>query len=152
MSVKAIPDGYSFVTPYLTIRNAAKAIELYVQAFGAEELYRLPGPGGMVMHAEMNFHGARIMLSDEFPEMGAKSPEMLGGTSVGFCLYVQDVDAATARAQAAGMTIVRPPADQFYGDRTATLVDPFGHKWTLATHVEDVSPEEMMRRMSGMGG
>lgn len=151
MTVKPIPDGYHSLTPYLTMRGAAKAIELYARAFGGVEVFRLPGPDGIVMHAEMDILGSRIMMSDEFPELGAKSPELLGGTSVGFLLYVDEVEAMVEKATGAGMQLIRPVAVQFYGDKTATLLDPFGHKWTIATHVEDVSPEEMVRRMAEMG-
>lgn len=151
MSVKPIPDGYHSLTPYLTLRGAARGIELYTRAFGGREVFRLPGPGDQVMHAELDIFGSRIMLSDEFPELGAKSPELLGGTSVGFLLYVADVEAVVKQATEAGLQLIRPLELQFYGDRTATLLDPFGHKWTIATHVEDVSAEEMARRMAALG-
>jgi PhnB protein len=147
MPVKPIPDGYHTVTPYLSIRGAARALEFYKEAFGATETMRLPGPGGTVMHAEIRIGDSPIMLSDEFPDMGAKSPPALGGSPVTISLYVEDVDAFVARAVAAGATLIHPVKDQFYGDRTGGLEDPFGHRWHVGTHTEDVSPEEMQRRM-----
>lgn len=152
MPVQPVPAGYHAVTPYLIVRGAARAIDFYKHAFGAAEVLRLdePGAGGRVMHAEIQVGDSRIMLADEFPAMGAVGPESLGGTSVGLLLYVADVDAQFARAVAAGGKVVRPVADQFYGDRAGTLLDPFGHKWTLATHTEDVSTEEMNRRFAAM--
>lgn len=152
MSVQPIPEGYHSLTPYLILDGAAEAIAYYKAAFGATELMRLPMPGGKIGHAELQIGDSRFMLADEFPEMGARGPKSIGGSPVGLCLYLPDVDAAFARAVAAGGTVERPVADQFYGDRAGTLVDPFGHKWTLATHTEDVSAEEMARRMAGMGG
>jgi len=150
MTVKPIPDGYHTVTPYITVDGAAKALEYYAKAFGAEERMRHGGPGGKIMHAEMKIGDSAIMLSDEFPEMGAKSPKSLGGTPFGLCLYVGDADAVFNRAVAAGGKVDRPVQNQFYGDRSGTLIDPFGHKWTISTHVEDVSPEELQRRMAEM--
>lgn len=150
MSVKPIPDGYHSVTPYLIIKGAAAALEFYKTALNAEERVRMPGPDGKVMHAEIQIGDSIVMLADEFPEMGAVSPQTLGGTPVGFCIYVTDVDARFQQAVAAGAKIERPLQNQFYGDRSGTLLDPFGHKWTLATHVEDVTPEEMQRRMAAM--
>ena len=152
MAAKAIPDGYHSVTPYLIVDGAARAIEFYRQAFGATELYRLPGPGGSVAHAEVDIGNSRIILADGAPEAMAKSPTALGGTSIGLVIYTEDADALFDRAVAAGATVTRPLATQFYGDRTGTVKDPFGHQWTLATHVEDVSPEEMNRRLSAMMG
>jgi PhnB protein len=146
MAVKPIPDGYHTLTPYLIVRGAAAALDFYAKALGATELYRMADPSGRVGHAEMQLGDSRFMLADEFPERGAVSPQGREGHSVSFLLYVPDVDAAFARAVAAGGRAVRPVQDQFYGDRTGTLEDPFGHQWTLATHVEDVSPEEMERR------
>ena len=149
-NVKPIPDGYHSVTPYIICDGASAAIDWYRKAFGAEERMRFPGPGGKVMHAEITLGNSVVMLADEFPEMGAKSPKSLGGTPVGILLYVNDADAIFNRAVAAGGKVERPLTNQFYGDRSGTLVDPFGHKWTVATHVEDVSPEEMQRRMAEM--
>ena len=146
MAVKPIPDGYATVTPYLHVRNAAKAIEFYAKAFGAIELYRLGDPSGRIGHAEILIGTSRIMLADEFPEMNVKGPQSLEGTSVSFLIYVEDADVQFDRALAAGATVVKPLQDQFYGDRSGTLVDPFGHSWTIATHVEDVPPEEMQAR------
>jgi PhnB protein len=147
MPVKPIPDGYHTVTAYLIIKDAAGAIEFYKKAFGAIELMRHPGPGGRVMHAELRIGDSPIMLADEVPEMGAKGPQAYGGSPVSLVLYVENVDALAAQAEAAGARVLRPLQDQFYGDRTATFLDPFGHTWTIATHKEDVSPEEMQRRM-----
>lgn len=149
--VRAIPDGYHTVTPYLIVDGAAKAIEYYVHAFGARELMRHPMPGGRIGHAELQIGTSKIMLADEFPEMGARSPKSLGGTGVGLAVYVPDVDKVFARAVMFGGTEERAVQNQFYGDRSGTLIDPFGHKWTIATHVEDVSPDEMQRRMAAMG-
>jgi len=143
---KPIPDGYHSVTPYMTLADAAAAIEFYKKAFGATELYRIPGPDGRIGHAEIQIGDCRMMLSDEFPEMGVTSPKTLGGTTASFLIYVPDVDTQFKRALAAGGKEIRPLQDQFYGDRSGTLTDPFGHKWTLATHVEDVPEDEMQRR------
>jgi PhnB protein len=150
MPVKPIPEGYHSVTPYLICKNAAKAIEFYKAAFGAKELFRMPGPGGKVMHAEIKIGDSPVMLADEMPEMGATSPETLRGTPVGLMIYVEDVDSRFKQAIAAGAKEIRPVIDQFYGDRSGTLMDPFGHKWTIGTHKEDVSSEEMQRRMAKM--
>ena len=150
MAVKPIPDGYHTVTPYLIVNGAAKAIEFYAAAFGATELFRLPSPDGKLGHAEIKIGDSPVMLADEFPDMGAKGPQSYGGSPVSILVYVADVDAMTERAVAAGATIVRPLQDQFYGDRSSTLTDPFGHQWTLATHKEDVAPDEMQRRMDAM--
>ncbi|MBI4602402.1 MAG: VOC family protein [Planctomycetes bacterium] len=146
MPVKPIPDGYHSVTPYLIVEGAARAIEFYQQAFGASERLRMPAPGGKVGHAELVIGGSCIMLADEFPEMGFRGPRAIGGSPVGILLYVEDVDAVFARAMAAGAKALRPVKDQFYGDRSGTLEDPFGHVWTIATHKEDLSPEEIQRR------
>ncbi len=148
MAVKPIPDGYATVTPYLYVRDAARAIDFYTKAFAAIELYRLASPDGRIGHAEILIGTSRIMLADEFPEMNVKGPQSLEGTSVGFLIYVEDVDARFDRAIAAGATVVRPLKDQFYGDRSGSLADPFGHSWTIATHVEDVSPEEIQSRFA----
>jgi PhnB protein len=150
MPAKPIPDGYRTVTPYLIVSGAAKALEFYKKAFGAKERMRLASPDGKVGHAEIQIGDSVIMLADEFPQMGAKSPLTIGGTPVGICLYVEDVDARFKQAIAAGAKEERPVKDQFYGDRSGTLIDPFGHKWTLATHIEDVAPEEIGRRMASM--
>jgi PhnB protein len=150
MSVKPIPDGYHTVTPYLIVDGASAAIDFYKKAFGAEELERHGGPGGKIMHAEIKIGDSRVMLADEFPEMGHRGPKSLGGTATGMCLYVRDVDTVWNRAVAAGATIVKPLANQFYGDRSGMVQDPFGHRWNVSTHVEDVSPEEMGRRMAAM--
>ncbi len=149
-SIKPVPDGYHSVTPHLAIRGAAAAIEFYAKAFGAEELFRMPGPGGIVMHAEVRLGDSIVMLGEESPEMGATAPPTIGGSAVGLLLYVGDVDAACNRATSAGCTLEMPPTDMFWGDRYCKLRDPFGHKWSIATHKEDVSPEEMARRLAAM--
>ena len=150
-TVKPVPDGYHTVTPYLIVNGASAAIEFYKKAFGAEELFRMPMPGGRVGHAEMKIGDSRIMLADEFPEMDARGPKSLGGTPVSILLYVNDCDAVFNRAVAAGAKVKRPIKDQFYGDRSGVIEDPFGHAWSIATHKEDVSSEEMQRRMKSMG-
>ena len=141
--VKAIPDGYHTVTPNLTVRQAAKAIDFYKKAFGAEELVRMPGPGGSIMHAELRIGNSPVMLADEMPDMNCKAPTALGGSPVGFYVYVEDVDAAWKRAIDAGAKPKMPVADMFWGDRVGALEDPFGHKWSLAQHVKDLTPAEM---------
>jgi PhnB protein len=146
-TVKAIPQGYHSVTPYIMVKGGAEALEFYKKAFGAKEKLRVPGPGGKIMHAEFEIGDSVIMMADEFPEMGGFSPETLKGTPVGIHLYVENVDEVFAKAVAAGAKVERPLANQFYGDRSGALVDPFGHKWHVATHVEDVSEEELNRRM-----
>lgn len=150
MSVSPIPQGYHSLTPYLIVRGAAKAIDFYAKAFGATEVMRLPGPGGMIMHAELKIGDSIVMLADESAEQGILGPESLGGTGVGICFYLENVDEQMQTAVDAGATVERPIQDQFYGDRSVTLRDPFGHQWTLATHVEDVSPEEIEARMAKM--
>ena len=147
MAVKPIPDGYHSLTPYLIVDGAARALEFYARAFGAEELFRMPVAGGRIGHAEMRVGNSRIMLADGNPEMGSRSPKALGGSSITLLLYVEEVDKVFARALQAGALVQRPLANQFYGDRTGGVVDPFGHIWLLATHIEDVAPEEMERRM-----
>ena len=152
--VKPVPDGYHSITPYLSIQGAAAALEFYKRAFGAEEIYRLGMPDGRIGHAEIQIGNSRIMMADEMPEMPdaiVKSPRSLGGTTSGLCIYVGDVDARFQRAVEAGATVRRPVKDQFYGDRSATLTDPFGHQWIIATHVEDVSPEELKKRAAAAG-
>jgi len=146
MAVNPIPADYAGVTSYLIVRGAAKAIDFYQRAFGATEIFRLP-MGDRVGHAEIKIGGGVVMLADEMPDMGHKSPQVLGGTPVSLMFYVPDVDAVFARALAAGGKVVKPLQNQFYGDRSGTLTDPFGHVWTVATHVEDVAPDEMDRRM-----
>lgn len=150
MPVSPIPSGYRTVTPYLVTRNASAAIEFYKKAFGAEERYRLPMPDGKVGHCELTIGDSIIMLADEMPESSSKSPQTLNGTPVGFCLYVNDCDASFKRAVAAGAVVSRPVENQFYGDRSGTVTDPYGHQWTIATHIEDVSPDEMAKRMAKM--
>jgi PhnB protein len=150
MAVKPIPDGYHTVTPYLIVNDAAAALEFYKKAFGATELMRFPGPGGRIMHAEIKIGDSPIMLGDENPQMGYRSAKTMGGSPVGICLYVPDVDKLAKQAVAAGAKEVRPVQDQFYGDRSGTFTDPFGHQWTISTHKEDVSMEEMDRRMKAM--
>jgi PhnB protein len=144
--VNFIPDGYHTVTPYLACGDAASAIEFYKKAFGAAEVMRMPGPGGKIGHAEVKIGDSRIMLTDEYAEMNFVGPLSRGGTTVHIHLYVKDVDAAVARALAAGAKLLREVNDQFYGDRTGALADPFGHVWHLATHKEDVSMSELRKR------
>jgi len=145
--VKPIPDDYRGITPYLVVKDAAGAMDFYQKTFGANEIMRFNQPDGRVGHAEMQIGDARFMLADEFPEMNIFGPKTLGGTSTYFLLYVEDVDAVFNRAVTAGARVDKPVQDQVYGDRNGTVVDPFGHKWTIATHIEEVSVEEMERRM-----
>ena len=149
-NVKPIPDGYHSVTPYLTISGAADAIEYYKKAFGATELFRMDHQG-KVGHAEIKIGDSPIMLADEFPEMAQVSPKTLGGSPVGIMIYVDDVDTIFNQAIAAGGEQQKPLQDQFYGDRSGTLKDPFGHVWTVATHKENVTSEEMDKRMAAAG-
>jgi PhnB protein len=151
MAVKPIPDGYPRVSPYLVVDGAQKAIEFYTSVLGATERMRMAGPDGRVGHAELQLGDSVVMLADEFPDMGAKAPSAYGGSPVSLTVYVEDVDATFGKATGAGAKAVRPPETQFYGDRSATFDDPFGHRWTVNTHVEDVSPEEMERRAAEMG-
>lgn len=146
MAVKAIPDGYHSVTPYLIVKGADRAIDFYKKVFGAAQRMRMDGPNGTVGHAEIEIDDSIIMLADEFPDMGFRSPQSLGGTGVSLHLYVKDVDACFNRAVAAGANALRPVQDQFYGDRSGTVEDPFGHVWTISTHKEDLSPEELQKR------
>ena len=146
MATKAIPDGYTTATPYLIVKGAAEAIEFYKRAFGATELMRMADAQGHVGHAEIKIGDSVIMLADEHPAMGYRGPRSLGGSSVSILLYLPEVDQVFERALKAGARAQRPVRDQFYGDRSGTLEDPFGHVWTVATHIEDVSPEEMKRR------
>ncbi len=151
--VKAVPDGYRTATPYLCIQGASEALAFYRKAFGAEELVLMAMPDGKIGHAEIQIGDSRIMLADEFPNMPdavTQSPKTLGGTSFGLCLYVPDVDAAFLRAVQSGAVVLRPIKNQFYGDRSGVVADPFGHIWTLSTHVEDVSPEDMEKRMQAL--
>jgi PhnB protein len=151
MAVKAIPDGYYSLTPYLVCKGAAKAIDYYTRVFGAQEIVRMPGPGGQIMHAEVKIGNSMLMLSDENKERGALSPETIGGTPASIMFYTDDVDAVYNRAVSAGAKGEMPPADMFWGDRMGNLVDPFGHKWAIATHKEDVTPDEMQKRMAAIG-
>ena len=151
MSVSAIPEGYHSVTPYLIVDGAEEAIRFYERAFGATEVLRMPMPGGRIAHAEIRIGDSHVMLSDEWPDMGVLGPKSRGGPTASLLIYTEGVDAAFARAVEAGATVEREVQDQFYGDRTGTLIDPFGHRWTIATHVEDVTPEEMRRRMHAGG-
>lgn len=151
---EAIPKGYTSITPYLVIKDAATAIEFYKRAFDATELFRMDDPQGKVMHAEIKIGNSILMMTSEMQAdgMGMKTqgPTALGGTPVSFMLYVEDVDSAAKKATAAGMEVLRPVENQFYGDRTGTFKDPFGHIWSIATHIEDVPPELMKQRMSEM--
>src|SRR2546429_5264737 len=151
MAVKPIPEGYHSVTPYLIIRGASQALDFYKKAFGAVELFRFPTPDGKIGHAEIKIGDSPVMLADEHPDMGYKSPRTLGGSPVSIMVYVEDVDTIFNRAVSAGATVQQAIEDKFYGDRSGTLEDPFGHVWHLATHKEDVSPEEMQRRMKALG-
>lgn len=146
MTVKPIPDGYHSVLPYLSVTSASEAIEFYKQAFGAVELFRLNTPTGEIGHAEIKIGDSALMLADPCETGAFRSPQSLGGTSVGLHLYVKDVDTQFAQAVAAGATVVKPLEDQFYGDRNGTLEDPFGHVWFLSTHIEDLTPEEITKR------
>lgn len=147
MPVRPIPEGYHSITPYLVISEAARAIDWYKQAFGAQQTLRMEDPTtGKIGHAEMKIGDSYIMLADEYPDMGYRSPKTLGGAGISLLLYVKDVDGTVKQAVDAGAKIERPLQDQFYGDRTGTIQDPFGHVWTIATHIEDVSPEEMLER------
>ena len=147
MSAKPIPEGYHTLTPFLTVRNAVRAIEFYKQAFGAQERGVAKGPDGKVMHAEVKIGDSVIMLSDEYPEFGSLSPQSVGGSPMGLHIYIENVDAAFDRAVKAGAQVEMPVMDQFWGDRYGKLKDPFGHKWSIATHVKDVSADEMKRSM-----
>jgi PhnB protein len=146
MATKPIPEGYHTVTPYLAVDDAAEAIEYYRKAFGAEERVRMETPDGNIGHAELAIGDSRVMLSDPFPQATTRSPKELGGTSVSVFMYVEDVDAVVKRAIDAGAKITMEVADQFWGDRFGSVIDPFGHSWSIATHVEDVPPEEMAER------
>lgn len=152
-NVKPIPDGYPQITPYLCVNGASDAIEFYGEVFGAKERMRMLGPGGEIGHAELQIGESLIMLADEFPELGVRSPKTIGGSPVTLSVYVENVDEVFDRAVEAGANTLRPVEDQFYGDRTGQFEDPFGHRWSVATHVEDVPPEEMEKRAkAAMGG
>ena len=148
--VNPIPEGYRTLTPYLCIKGAGEAIDLYARAFGAVELVRMAGPGNSVMHAEVKIGDSILMISDEFPDWGQLGPISRGGTTCTMMMYVEDCDAAFQRAVDAGCTATSQPKDEFWGDRFAKVTDPFGHQWAFATHVEDVSPEEMEKRLAAM--
>jgi PhnB protein len=149
-AVKPIPEGYHSVTPYLIIKGAARAIDFYKQAFGAVEMFRMPGPNGTIGHAELRIGDSIIMLADEMQAGTYRSPEAFGGSPISLMIYIENVDDVFARALSLGARQSRAVEDQFYGDRSGNLIDPFGHVWTIATHVEDVSPEEMQRRMQAL--
>jgi len=144
--VNPIPDDYRGATPYLCVKGAAKAIDFYARAFGAKEHMRMQQPDGRIGHAEVRIGAASIMLADEFPEMEFRSPQSLGGSAVNILVYVENVDALVKRAVLAGATLARPVADQFYGDRVGVLKDPFGHSWSFASRIENLTPQEMLRR------
>ncbi|MFF8835449.1 VOC family protein [Streptomyces sp. NPDC015130] len=146
MAVQPVPEGYPCLTPYLCVDGAADAIDFYVSVLGAVERMRMPAPGGIIGHAELAFGNSVVMLADEFPGLDFRSPKVVGGTPVTLHLYVEDVDAVFAKALARGAKELQPVKDEFYGDRTGQLEDPFGHRWNLATHVEDVPEEEMAKR------
>jgi PhnB protein len=146
MAVKPIPDGYPQVTPYLCVDGAADAIDFYTKVFGMTERMRMPSPGGKVGHAELELGDALVMLADEHPEIGVRGPKSVGGTPVTISMYVEDVDGVFERAIQEGATSLREPENQFYGDRAGRFEDPFGHHWSISTHVEDVPPEEMEKR------
>ncbi len=150
--VKPVPEGYQRLQPYLIVDGAAKALDFYKRVFGATERMRMPGPGGKVGHAEISIGDSVIMLADEHPEMGARGPRAFGGSPVSLVLYVEDVDATVKAAVAEGARLLRPVEDKFYGDRSGTIEDPFGHQWHLSTHVEDVPPDEIERRAAAMAG
>jgi PhnB protein len=146
MAVKPIPEGYHTLSPALAVNNASEAIEFYKRAFGAQERMRMDGPGGVVAHAELQFGDSVLMLSDPFPQASTKPPKEVGGTTVTLFMYVEDVDAVVQQAVDAGATVTMPVDNMFWGDRFGTVTDPYGHSWSLATHVEDVSPEEIAER------
>ena len=155
-NVKPIPDGYHSLTPYLIVADGARALAFYEQVFGARVRMRHDGPGGKIGHAELEIGDSLVMLADEYPAMGALAPPTVGGSPVGLHLYIADVDAVTARAIVAGAKLLQPIENKFYGDRLGTIEDPFGHKWYISTHIEDVPPEEIGRRAAalakGQGG
>jgi PhnB protein len=146
MAAQPIPEGYNTISTYLAVEDAARAIYYYARAFGAQELGRMDAPGGKIGHAELQIGSSRLMLSDPFPQSSTRPPTELGGTSASVFMYVEDVDAVVKQAVEAGATVTMDVADQFWGDRFGTITDPFGHVWSIATHVEDVPPEEMAER------
>jgi PhnB protein len=146
MATKPIPEGYNTLTPYLAVDDAAQAMEYYMKAFGAKERMRMPGPDGKIAHAELEIGDSLLMLSDPFPQASTRPPKELGGTSASVFMYVEDVDATVKQAVDAGATVTTEVADQFWGDRFGSIQDPFGHSWSIATHVEDVPPEQMAER------
>jgi len=148
--VKPIPDGYHSVTPYLYVRGAVAAIDYYKKVFGATAILHIPGPEGKIMHAEIKIGDSIVMLADENPHNGVMSPQTIGGYSAGMLVYVENVDAVVQKAVESGAKALHPIKNQFYGDRSGSVLDPFGHMWTIATHVEDVSAEELHKRMSAM--
>jgi uncharacterized glyoxalase superfamily protein PhnB len=150
--VKHVPDGFRSVTPHLVVNDGAKALDFYQKAFGAEEIVRMESPGGGIMHAEIKIGDSVLMLASEFPDWGVFGPKHYGGSGVTIHLYVKDCDAAIKRAEKAGCTVTMPAEDQFWGDRYGKLQDPFGHNWSIATHIEDVSPEECRERAAKMFG
>ena len=152
MGVKAVPEGYHTATPYLVVKGAAQAIEYYKKVFGASEVMQMADPSGKIGHAELKIGDSHIMLADEYPEMKFRSPEAYGGSPVSILLYVPDVDATVALAISHGAKLEREVKDQFYGDRMGQIVDPFGHGWSVATHIEDVSTEEMKKRATQLFG
>jgi PhnB protein len=146
MAVQPVPEGYHTITPYLAVDDASAAIDFYQRAFGAKELVRMTGPGDAIMHAELEIGDSRVMLSDPFPQASTKPPKELGGTSVSIMTYVEDIDALYKQAIDAGASSLMEPDDMFWGDRFGSVQDPFGHSWTIVTHIEDVPPEEMEKR------
>jgi len=148
--IKFIPKGYNIVTPYLSVNGAAEAIVFYKKIFGAKEVMRMPGPNGKLGHAEIAIDDCRIMLADEYPEMNFRGPNAFGGSSVHLNVYVKNADAVVKKAETAGAKILRPVTDQFYGDRSGSIQDPFGHVWHIATHVKDVSTAEMKKRAAAL--
>ena len=143
---KGVPEGFSTVTPHLNVRDADQALEFYKKAFGAKVTVRMPGPGGKVLHAEIKIGDSHLFLADEMPEWGSRSPLTIGGTATAVCLYVEDADTVFDQAVAAGAKVLMPLQDQFWGDRYGKLMDPYGHEWAVATHLEDLTPEEMKKR------
>ena len=146
MATQPIPEGYSTISPYLAVDDAAEAIEYYKKAFGAEETGRMEAPGGKIGHAELKIGDSHVMLSDPFPQASTTPPKELGGTSASIFMYVEDVDAVVQKAVDAGATVTMEVEDQFWGDRFGSITDPFGHNWSIATHVEDLTPEEIEER------
>ncbi len=149
-TVKPVPDGFRAITPYLTVKDANIAIQFYIRVFDAKEIGRISMPGNLVGHAELQIGDSKILLAEEMPQWGNQSPVTLGGSPVGIALYVPDVDAIFQRALDAGAKMIEPVKDQFYGDRSGTLLDPFGHKWHILTHIEDMAFEEMQKRCNAM--